>query len=73
MPPVFARYYDVVLGKGTEVQEGARAVVHYEARWKGVTFMTSRSLLHILLPSEVQGCYQNSLAPPDRRHAVDFL
>ena len=36
------RYYDVALGKGAEVQEGVRAVVHYEARWKGVTFMTSR-------------------------------
>ena len=36
------RYYDVVLGKGTEATEGSRAVVHYEARWKGVTFMTSR-------------------------------
>ena len=38
----YIRYYDVVLGKGTEATEGSRAVVHYEARWKGVTFMTSR-------------------------------
>ncbi|CAL5222332.1 g4680 [Coccomyxa viridis] len=45
--PQGLKYYDVVLGKGTEVQEGARAVVHYEARWKGVTFMTSRQGLGV--------------------------
>ncbi len=46
--PQGLKYYDVVLGKGAEVREGARAVVHYEARWRGVTFMTSRfvPLLH---------------------------
>jgi len=36
-----------VLGKGAEATEGSRAVVHYEARWKGVTFMTSRQGLGV--------------------------
>lgn len=46
--PQGLKYYDVVLGKGAEVKEGVRAVVHYEARWRGITFMTSRfiPLLH---------------------------
>ena len=29
-------------GNGALAKEGERVVVHYEARWKGVTFMTSR-------------------------------
>lgn len=36
------RYYDVTEGKGALAREGERVVVHYEARWRGVTFMTSR-------------------------------
>ncbi len=36
------RYYDIVEGKGALAREGERVVVHYEARWRGVTFMTSR-------------------------------
>lgn len=36
------RYYDVTEGNGALAREGERVVVHYEARWKGVTFMTSR-------------------------------
>ena len=36
------RYYDVAEGNGALAREGERVVVHYEARWKGVTFMTSR-------------------------------
>lgn len=36
------RYYDVEVGKGALAKEGERVVVHYEARWKGITFMTSR-------------------------------
>lgn len=36
------KYYDVIAGKGAEAKEGIRVVVHYEAKWKGVTFVTSR-------------------------------
>jgi hypothetical protein len=42
--PFVRRYYDVVEGSGALAREGERVVVHYEARWKGVTFMTSRSV-----------------------------
>ena len=31
------------LGKGALADQGERVVVHYEARWRGVTFMTSRT------------------------------
>ena len=55
----------MVLGKGTEVQEGARAVVHYEARWKGVTFMTSRCLLCILLSQILQDCDESAVLVAD--------
>ncbi|EIE24440.1 FKBP-like protein [Coccomyxa subellipsoidea C-169] len=40
--PQGLKYYDVVEGKGALAREGERVVVHYEARWRGVTFMTSR-------------------------------
>lgn len=43
---VLCRYYDVVEGSGALAKEGERVVVHYEARWRGVTFMTSR-LVHV--------------------------
>lgn len=36
------RMYDVKEGDGPEVVEGDRVVVHYEAKWKGITFVTSR-------------------------------
>ena len=29
-------------GEGPEVVEGDRVVVHYEAKWRGITFVTSR-------------------------------
>ena len=71
--PQGLKYYDVVLGKGTEVKEGVRAVVHYEARWRGVTFMTSRfiQLLHsridaTALPAHCDGppqCHHVRAAP----------
>jgi hypothetical protein len=38
----FRRIYDVVVGKGQEAELGQRVVVHFEAKWKGVTFITSR-------------------------------
>jgi hypothetical protein len=31
-----------VVGKGAEAEEGKRVVVHFEAKWKGVTFITTR-------------------------------
>ena len=37
------RYYDVDVGKGALADVGERVVVHYEARWKGVTISTSRT------------------------------
>ena len=36
------KYYDVTPGKGAEAKLGERVVVHFEAKWKGVTFQTSR-------------------------------
>ena len=36
------RLYDVKEGEGPEVVEGDRVVVHYEAKWRGITFVTSR-------------------------------
>jgi len=40
--PEGLRFYDVEVGNGAEAKEGARVAVHYDAYWKGVTFMTSR-------------------------------
>ena len=39
---ILCRYYDVKVGGGQTAKVGDRVAVHYEARWKGVTFMTSR-------------------------------
>eukprot|EP01023_Acetabularia_acetabulum_P021355 TRINITY_DN211_c0_g4_i3.p2 TRINITY_DN211_c0_g4~~TRINITY_DN211_c0_g4_i3.p2 ORF type:complete len:212 (-),score=42.58 TRINITY_DN211_c0_g4_i3:235-870(-) len=36
------KLYDVKLGDGQLAEVGRRVVVHYEAKWRGVTFMTSR-------------------------------
>lgn len=36
------KFHDYVVGPGQEAHQGDRVVVHYEARWRGVTFMTSR-------------------------------
>ena len=40
--PQGLKYYDTVVGGGALAKEGDRVVVHYEARWKGITFITSR-------------------------------
>jgi hypothetical protein len=32
----------VTVGKGPEAVEGKRVVVHFEAKWRGVTFITTR-------------------------------
>jgi FKBP-type peptidyl-prolyl cis-trans isomerase len=36
------RYYDVAVGEGPSVVAGDRAVVHFECKWRGITFVTSR-------------------------------
>ena len=36
------RYYDLEVGNGATAKEGARVAVHYDAYWRGITFMTSR-------------------------------
>ena len=36
------KFYDVTPGKGALPRKGDRVSVHYEIRWHGVTFMTSR-------------------------------
>ena len=38
------KYYDMTPGKGALPKKGDRIAVHYEIRWHGVTFMTSRCL-----------------------------
>ncbi|KAK9821534.1 hypothetical protein WJX74_008254 [Apatococcus lobatus] len=40
--PEGLKYYDLVKGTGDTAREGQRVAVHFEAKWKGVTFMTSR-------------------------------
>lgn len=36
------RYFDVKVGNGALAGVGDRVAVHYECRWRGVTFVTSR-------------------------------
>jgi hypothetical protein len=45
---LLCRYYDVKVGGGQTAKVGDRVAVHYEARWKGVTFMTSRFIYLII-------------------------
>jgi FKBP-type peptidyl-prolyl cis-trans isomerase len=40
--PEGLKYYDVRIGNGPEVVPGDRVVIHYEAKWRGITFVTSR-------------------------------
>lgn len=40
--PEGLKYYDVEVGTGAEAVEGKRVVVHFDAKWKGVTFITTR-------------------------------
>lgn len=44
---VMRRYYDVMVGTGPEVKKGDRIAVHYDAKWKNITFMTSRCMLRL--------------------------
>ncbi|GAA0162645.1 chaperone [Lithospermum erythrorhizon] len=41
------KYYDLKLGTGAEAVKGSRVAVHYVAKWKGITFMTSRQGLGV--------------------------
>ncbi|KAI4319006.1 hypothetical protein MLD38_032657 [Melastoma candidum] len=36
------KYYDLKVGGGPQAVKGSRVAVHYVAKWKGITFMTSR-------------------------------
>ncbi|KOM34611.1 hypothetical protein LR48_Vigan02g076100 [Vigna angularis] len=36
------KYYDLKVGNGAEAKKGSRVAIHYVAKWKGITFMTSR-------------------------------
>eukprot|EP00889_Picochlorum_renovo_P006074 jgi/Picre1/33104/NNA_008430.t1 len=36
------KYYDVIVGDGEEAREGSRVVVHFDAKYRGITFVTSR-------------------------------
>ncbi|XP_028557219.1 peptidyl-prolyl cis-trans isomerase FKBP16-4, chloroplastic-like isoform X8 [Dendrobium catenatum] len=41
------KYYDLKVGGGSKAVKGSRVAVHYVAKWKGVTFMTSRQGLGV--------------------------
>jgi hypothetical protein len=41
------RYAEIKVGTGPDAKIGDRVVVHYEAKWRGVTFMTSRQGLGV--------------------------
>ncbi|KGN59037.1 peptidyl-prolyl cis-trans isomerase FKBP16-4, chloroplastic isoform X1 [Cucumis sativus] len=41
------KYYDLKVGGGTKAVNGSRVAVHYVAKWRGITFMTSRQGLGV--------------------------
>ncbi|KAG8647146.1 peptidyl-prolyl cis-trans isomerase FKBP16-4, chloroplastic isoform X2 [Manihot esculenta] len=41
------KYYDLKVGGGVKAVKGSRVAVHYVAKWKGITFMTSRQGLGV--------------------------
>ncbi|XP_010247720.1 PREDICTED: peptidyl-prolyl cis-trans isomerase FKBP16-4, chloroplastic [Nelumbo nucifera] len=41
------KYYDLKVGGGPEAVKGSRVAVHYVAKWRGITFMTSRQGLGV--------------------------
>ncbi|KAL6988275.1 hypothetical protein U1Q18_014025 [Sarracenia purpurea var. burkii] len=41
------KYYDLKVGSGAEAVKGSRVAVHYVAKWKNITFMTSRQGLGV--------------------------
>ncbi|XP_039793717.1 peptidyl-prolyl cis-trans isomerase FKBP16-4, chloroplastic-like isoform X5 [Panicum virgatum] len=40
-------YYDIKVGSGAQAVKRSRVAVHYVAKWKGITFMTSRQGLGV--------------------------
>lgn len=36
------KYYDLKVGTGVEAVKGSRVAIHYVAKWRNITFMTSR-------------------------------
>ncbi|KAJ7976021.1 Peptidylprolyl isomerase [Quillaja saponaria] len=45
--PSGLKYYDLKVGGGPEAVKGSRVAVHYVAKWKNITFMTSRQGLGV--------------------------
>ncbi|RWW83545.1 hypothetical protein BHE74_00007946 [Ensete ventricosum] len=45
IPP--SLYYDIKVGGGPKAVKGSRVTLHYVAKWKGITFMTSRQGLGV--------------------------
>ncbi|KAD7477274.1 hypothetical protein E3N88_00410 [Mikania micrantha] len=41
------KYYDLKVGNGAEAVKGSRVAVHYVAKWRNITFMTSRQGLGV--------------------------
>ncbi|XP_062189167.1 peptidyl-prolyl cis-trans isomerase FKBP16-4, chloroplastic [Phragmites australis] len=41
------KYYDIKVGSGAKAVKGSRVAVHYVAKWRGITFMTSRQGLGV--------------------------
>ncbi|KAK1272903.1 hypothetical protein QJS04_geneDACA022426 [Acorus gramineus] len=41
------KYYDLKVGSGLKAIKGSRVAVHYVAKWKNITFMTSRQGLGV--------------------------
>ncbi|KAK1296959.1 hypothetical protein QJS10_CPB15g01738 [Acorus calamus] len=41
------KYYDLKVGSGPKAIKGSRVAVHYVAKWKNITFMTSRQGLGV--------------------------
>ncbi|KAG2454353.1 hypothetical protein HYH02_001378 [Chlamydomonas schloesseri] len=40
--PEGLKYYDITEGGGAEAKVGSRVAVHYDVKWRNITFMTSR-------------------------------
>ena len=40
--PEGLKYFDDVVGDGDEAKQGSRVAVHFDAKWRGITFVTTR-------------------------------
>jgi FKBP-type peptidyl-prolyl cis-trans isomerase len=40
--PQGIKYLDVTVGDGDEAREGSRVAVHFDCKWRGITFVTTR-------------------------------